>query len=201
MNAIPSDSEALKSRGFWLGFSYLKATGDDVQSLFKMFALPELQKSARNHLRVEMATYYLSKWSKIVEPVLREQFSHLPSEAVSAIKQQLQDGALSALTMLTDATERDDLLATYRLYAGGQTRTFFWSRLFARDAGASFWSRLHRLGFSIDIARFESELGRFEKVTIDGTVLCCMLDSLTLSQEEAERDHKSLLAAFHQQTK
>lgn len=197
MRTIPSDAEGLKSRGFWLGFAYLKASDGDVRSLFQTFALPELQKSARNRLREEMAIYYLSKWAKIVEPVLREQFSNLPAETILGIKQHLQDGALSALT-LANVPERDDLLATYRQYISGKIRASFWSRLFARDAKAAFWSRLRRRGFSIDIARFESELDRFEKVRMDGAVLCCMLDSLTLSQEKVEQDHESLLVAFSQ---
>ena len=192
MNAIPTDTEKLKSRGLWLGFSYLKATGNDVQLLFRTFALPELQKSAHNCLRVELATYYLSKWSKIVEPVLREQFQNLPSEELSVIKQQLEDGALSALTMLTDdAAERDNLLTTYRQYLACETKTSFWSRLVNREPKSSVWHRLRQRGFSIDISKVQSELDRFEEVTINGTVLFCMLDSLTVSQEQVESDHES----------
>jgi hypothetical protein len=196
MIAIPSDSEALKSRGLWLGFAYLKASGSDVRLLFQTFSLPEPQKSVRNRQRIEMATYYLSKWSKIVEPVLREQFSDLSAESISVIKQQLEEGALSALAMLVDMPERNDLSATYRQYVVTEAKTSFWSRLFTRERKVSLWSRLRQSGFSIDISKHQTDLDRFEKVVIGGTVLCCMLDSLSVSQEQIEQDHERMLAAF-----
>jgi len=192
MTTIPTDPEAMISRGLWMGMAYLKATDRDVGSLLQTLASPDLPKAARNHVRAEMTIYYLSKWRKIVDPVLREQCSTSPTGAISAMKQQLEEGALSALTMVS---RRKQLLGTYRRYLSGETKGSLWSRVFAREPEALFWSRIRQCGFGKNIAWVKMELDRFEKVVIDGTVIAVLLDSLTVSQEEVERDHQSLLAS------
>jgi hypothetical protein len=180
MQKFPFTPEAVRSRGAWLGFAYVKAARGDLETMLNLLNLSTPPRSVFNENRLETAIYHLSKCFKKVGPILEEQFSDLRAEEVLKIRCHLHDGAWTALAFLFAPGEEDDFTLTYQQY------------LSAENPSALFWQRLFEHGVPIVIESCRRDLEGFDRTVLDGTVLCTMLDSVTIPQEEIEEAHRSM---------